>query len=680
MILFCRRACYPEDGKQIMTLPLLKDIVIIMALSIGVLFLFSRLRLPAIVGFLMTGLLAGPFGLQWVSAIYEVEILAEIGVVLLLFTIGIEFSLNNLLQIRKTVLLGGTLQVVLTVLAGLAVAHGAGRPLGQSLFVGFLISLSSTAIVLRLIQERAEVDSPHGRTMLGILIFQDVVVVPMMLLTPLLGGVQGSSMVPLALLLARGLGVVVLVLLGSKWVVPTILHQIVRTRSRELFMLSILVMCFSIAWLTSSIGLSLALGAFLAGLTISESEYSRQALTLILPFKDVFSSFFFISIGMLLDMGFLLEQWQVIALLTGGVLGLKAFLAALATLSLGFPVRTSVLAGLGLCQIGEFAFVLSKTGLEHGLLPGSSYQLFLSVSVITMAATPFVVTLAPRVADLVTRLVMPRRLRARGAAERAPVQPGLKDHLVVVGFGINGRNLARAAKVAGIPYIILEINSETVRRQKTLGVPIYYGDATQEAVLEHVNVQGARVVVVAISDPAAARSIIETVRRLNPLACIIVRIRYILEMKPLYELGASEVIPEEFETSMEIFSRVLRKYLVPRGEIEKLTAEIRADGYETFRKPSSEPVSLSEVVPHLQNTEIATFRVGEGSEAAGRSLAGLELRRKHGVILLAIQRDSETVATPGADTRLHAGDVLVLIGAPEKMAGAAGLFRRPTHL
>ena len=348
-----------------MEVPLLSDILIIFGLSIMVLFVFNRLRIPAIVGFLLTGVLAGPYGLGLIKAIHEVEVLAEIGVVLLLFTIGMEFSLEALLRIRKSILLGGCLQVLLTILVTFVLASlQIGCTFGESLFIGFLVSLSSTAIVLKLLQEKAEMDSPHGQTSLAILIFQDLIVIPMMLFTPLLAGMGGEIGQSLLILFAKGAGVIVLVILSAKWIVPQLLYQIARTRSRELFLLTVVVLCFAIAWLTSSVGLSLALGAFLAGLIISESEYSHQALGNILPFRDVFTSFFFVSVGMLLDVGFVVENLLSVLTIVLIILTVKTITAGFTTVLLGFPLRTALLVGLTLAQLGEFSFILARSGLK----------------------------------------------------------------------------------------------------------------------------------------------------------------------------------------------------------------------------------------------------------------------------------------------------------------------------
>ncbi len=658
-----------------MEIPLLNDIVVIFALSTVVLFLCSRLKVPSIVGFIVTGILAGPHGLGLVKSVHEVTVLAEVGVVLLLFAIGIEFSLKSLLQIRKSVLVGGSLQVLLTILTASVIAGWFGQPLGKAVFMGFLISLSSTAIVLKLFQERAEVDSPHGRTSLAILIFQDVIIVPMILITPLLAGEAADSGGSLLLLLAKALAIIVLVVVSARWVVPWVLYQVARTRSRELFLLSVFLICLAVAWMTSSAGLSLALGAFLAGLVISESEYGHQALGNISPFRDVFTSFFFISIGMLFDGGFLFDHPLLIVLITAGVMTLKAALGGISVTLLGFPIRTAVLVGLALSQVGEFSFILSKTGIDHGLLEGDVYQMFLSVSVLTMAATPFVMAFAPRVSDFVSRLPLPARLMSGLHPVEGIKVAGERDHLIIIGFGVNGRNLARAARAGKIPYVIIEMNPEVVRDEKAKGEPIYYGDATQEAVLEHADIKDARIVVVAISDPAATRRITELVRRLNRNVHLIVRTRYLQEMKPLYELGANEVIPEEFETSVEIFSRVLAKYLVPRDEIERFIAEVRADGYEMFRSISAGGgASFPDLELNVPGIEVSALRVEEGSCLVGKTLARSDLRRRFGITVVAIRRDSEILSNPDGETLIRSGDVLIVLGAPERVASAAGLF------
>ena len=658
-----------------MEIPFLKDLAVIFALSIAVLLVCHRLRIPTIVGFLLTGAVAGPSGLELIHAHEDVKVLAEIGVVLLLFSIGIEFSLENLLRIRKAIFLGGTVQVLLTFLVGFSVASAFGIHKGAAMFLGFLLSLSSTAIVLKGLQQRAELESPHGRTTLAVLIFQDVAVVPMMLLTPVLAGdlqTVGNSLLPL---LVKGVAIVVLAIISAKWFVPWILYQVARTRSSELFTVSVVMICVAVAWLTSAAGLSVGLGAFLAGLIISESEYSSHALGGIRPFRDVFSSFFFISIGMLLDCRFLIEEPVWILLATLGVLFVKGGVAALATLILGYPVRTLVLVGVALCQIGEFSFLLAEMGLEHGLFVGKTYQLFLAVSVLTMAATPFLLALAPRLAAALTRLPLPEKLKSGKRSTAVSGRPGRTNHLVIVGFGVNGRNLARISKLVGIEYVIVEMNAETVRRERANGEPIFYGDAMHTVVLKHAGIEHARVLVVAIPDPVAVRKITETAREMNSVVHIIVRARFLDQLKPLVQCGASDVVCAEFETSVEIFTRVLRKYLIPQDEIDRFTTEIRSDSYDMLRSPSLAPLALSDLPLMHSELEITVLRVREGSRVSGKTLAELHLRRDHGVTVLGIRNVGRMSLDVSPHDKLEVDNLVLLLSRPENLVDVSALFR-----
>ena len=660
-----------------MEIPLLYDICIIFGLSIGVLLICHKLSVPSIVGFLLTGLIAGPHGLGLIQADREVEILAEIGVILLLFAIGIEFSLKNLLRIKQAVLVGGSLQVGLTLLAAFALAKHFGHATNESLFIGCLAAVSSTAIVMKLLQERDETRTPQGRTALAILIFQDIAIVPMILITPILAGETGDISRALILLLAKGVVMIAVVFVGAKYVVPLILSQVLRTRSREVFLLSVLAICLAVVWLTSRFGVSLALGAFLAGLIVSESESSHDALGHISPFRDVFTSFFFVSVGMLLDFHVLFQKPLLIAGLTIGVLVAKSIIAGGVTSMLGYPLRTAILAGLTLSQVGEFAFILSKSGIEHGLLSDENYKLFLAVSVVTMAATPFIISAAPHVADGILRLPLPRRL-VSGLSPIALTQDAEQtNHVIIIGFGVNGRNVAKAARAADIPYVIIEMNPETVRTERANGEPIFYGDAIHDAVLHHANIKAARVVVVVISDDAASRRIVATAHALNPTAHIIARTRHLAEVEPLYRVGANEVIPEEFETSVEIFTRVLMEYLIPHDQIEQFIAEVRADGYKIFRTLPEDAPPVSDLKVHFPDLEISVLWVDQKSPFVGKSLAEIALRGTYEVTVLAVRRDEQILTNPHGQLRIEFDDEVYLLGNPEKIAQVADLFDNP---
>jgi CPA2 family monovalent cation:H+ antiporter-2 len=658
-----------------MDMPALRDLVIIFGLSSGILLLSHRLRLPAIIGLLITGVIVGPYGLRLVHDIEVVEQLAEVGVILLLFTIGIEFSLKALLSLRRIVGIVGTLQVGLSIALTYVAARLLGRSDGEALLWGLLVALSSTAIVLKLLGERGETDSPQGRIAVGVLIFQDLSVVPMMFLLPVLAGTAASSGPWLGWVIAKALAVVVVVLISARMVIPPLLHQVVRTRSHELFVLSIVLICFGTAWLTALAGLSLALGAFVAGILISESDYGQQALADVLPLRDLFSSLFFVSVGMLLNVRFALQYAVIITVIVVGIFLIKTFSGMVATLAMRYPLRIAVLTGLSLAQIGEFSFVLARAGFGADLIGEETYQEFVAAAVITMLATPLLLRVAPMLADGAARLALARWLQNSIGPDAEFPGMAMNDHVVIVGFGLNGRNVARALATADIPYLVFEMNPETVRTEREKGTPIAYGDASQEAVLHHAHVTTARVVVVAISDAAATRRVVELARRLNPGVHIIARTRYSQEVSPLCALGANEAIPEEFETSIEIFARVLRRYLLPREDIERQIAAIREDGYEVLRQLQPPPLSLAEVQRQLAGLEVETFRIAPGAPAAGKTLSELRLREQIGVTVLAIQRHGETLINPWGGTMLHAGDMLITLGKPVQFAEAAPFFR-----
>ena len=653
-----------------MEISLLPDIIIILGSSVLVIYLFQRLKLPTILGYLMTGIIVGPYALGMIAASHEVEVMAEIGVILLLFVIGMEFSLKSLAAIKNSVLIGGAVQVGLTILATALVAMSTGFALNTAIFLGFVFSLSSTAIVLKLLQERSEINAPHGKIALAILIFQDIIVVPMMLLTPILSGQAGNVWMVVGQLLLKTGAVVAIVLFGARYLIPYLLHEVAKTRSRELFILFVVVICFAVAWVTSSLGLSLALGAFLAGLVISESDYSYQATSLVIPFREIFVSFFFVSIGMLLDVSFLINHIFVVMGVLVLVILAKALIAGAATLLLRYPLRTAILTGLTLFQVGEFAFILSKVGMEYELMSEEVYQYFLSISILSMVLTPFVIQSSEAITRLFTAHKVLKKIPTRsGSGATLPEEQveQLKDHTIIIGYGVNGRNVAQAARFAKIPYVIIEINADTVKRERAKGEPILFGDATNHFILEHVHVYRARVAIVAISDPVATRGVTSSIRSICPTVHVIVRTRFMSEVAEQLRLGASEVIPEEFETSVEIFSRLLHQYLVPQDEIEQFVQNIRSDNYEMLRPRELSHRSIAPVT--LPNMNIASLRVqNRNGEVVERTMSESQIRSRYGVNILAIQRDDHYLSHIEADTDIRQHDILFLAGKPEDIA------------
>lgn len=650
-------------------IPLLRDIITIFGLSIAVLLVCARLHVPTVVGLLFTGVISGPHGFRLIKGLEEVEVLAGVGVVLLLFTIGLELSLKQLVRIKKQVFFGGLGQVIMTVSTVAFLTHHIfGADWGPSLFNGFLVSASSTAIVLKLLQDRAQIQTPHGQLTLAILIFQDIAVIPMMLVTPFLTGSGEAQAMDLLVHLGKGIFILLAVLLAAQKVVPWLLFQIARTRNSQLFLLSVLFLCFSVAWLTANVGLSLALGAFLSGLIIAESDYSHHAVGHILPFQQIFTSFFFVSVGMLLDVNFVMNNIILTISATIAVIILKSVVVMICALLLGYSLRVALLTGLALCQVGEFAFILASAGTQLGLVQGADYQLFLAVSLLTMVLTPLLIACGPGFADRLLRWGWPARIK-RGSLIYAPPMPRntLKDHVVIIGFGVCGRNLAWAADLAGIPYGVIEMNPETVRTERKKGRHIVFGDATQVAVLEQVNVKEARIVVIAVNDPIAGRRMVEMIREESPKVYIAARTRYVNEMQPMIDLGADDVIPEEFETSVEIFTRVLRKYLIPHDEIERFVTEVRSRGYQVLRRLSQHKSTLADLKLNLLDSDIGVYRVAENSPLIGKTLLEADVRRRFGVTILMIRRDLHVMSSPAPNTMIKSQDLIIVFGKPNDL-------------
>ena len=649
-----------------MELVFLKSLVIILCISAIIVFVLGRLKISSIVGFLIAGVIVGPHGAHLISEVKDVELFAEIGVILLMFTIGLEFSLKNLLKLRRSIFGGGLVQIVLTIavvvlLISLFVRHS----LHVAIFEGFLISLSSTAIVMKILLEKSAIYSPHGRMSVGMLIFQDLCIVPFMLLIPVLAG-NGGSAGDVVITMLKAALVVGIVLFASIWAVPRILHEVVSTRSRELFFMTIILLCLGTALVTSMFGLSLALGAFLAGIVISESEYAAQAISDILPFKESFTGLFFISVGMLLNLSFLRSHIWTISGIVIVIIFIKIITAAVSASIAGQSLQNSIHTGFYLSQVGEFSFILAVAGKTSGLITDEIYQLFLAASVLTMIATPFVINISsPAAVWFISRSLFNRLKRIRRIEEREPVPAKRAGHVIITGFGINGRNLAKVLKEMDIPYVVLEMNNNTVRKMKKKQEPIYYGDGTSVEILQKLGVQSARVLVIAISDAPATRRIVQIARKENPDIHIIVRTRYVAEVDHLTESGANEVIPEEFETSVEIFSRVLHHYNTPKNVISEHIENIRKDCYSVLRGVALPQKGITERQELLEGMETETYLIRDTSGSAGLSLRELNIRVETGATVIAVKRKDTVHHNPSSGFVLKEGDILLFIGKKE---------------
>lgn len=644
-------------------LPLLQDLLIVLVASLAVVCLLKRLRVPPVVGFLVAGVLVGPGGFGLVRDTHTVELLAEVGVALLLFTIGLKFSLLEMYRLRRWVFGAGLLQVALTLAATFALVRLLGFNTQLALLLGFVISLSSTAIVLKLQEERGEGHAPQGQFALSVLIFQDLAVIPILLLVPLLrestGAWQGA-----VLGLLKSLGLLVVLLVAARLIIPRLLEPVARSRSPEVFTLAIIGIALGTAYLSNQAGLSLALGAFLAGVVISETHYTHHVTAQILPLRDALSSLFFVSVGMLVQPAAWLAVGGALAGLTVGVIVLKFIVVALVALLFRLGPRHAVLSGLALAQIGEFAFLLLYATGESGPLDSGLRQLVLSVAVLTMALTPLLMAAGPWVSGLARR---------PGGMALAAEGESLEDHVILIGYGVNGRNVARSLRKLEVPYVVVELNPQTTRAIIEEGGQVVYGDACQESLLRQAGVTRARVLVVAIADPLAAKCIVAIARGLNPALVIVVRTRFVAEVEQLARLGAAHVVPEEFETSLELLGRVMAAYGAPVWTIEREQALMRRQGYHALNQPpaAADQPSLALL---LADAEVAAVNLEPGAAAIGCTLRDLDLRGQTGAAVVALVRNQQALPNPAADVVLQTADSLVLFGQQAALAAAARLL------
>jgi CPA2 family monovalent cation:H+ antiporter-2 len=657
-----------------MELDLLKGIVIIFALSTLVNFLFTKIKVPTILGYLLTGVIVGPSLLGIIGNSDDMGTIAEMGVVMLLFSIGLEFSLNNLLKIRKIVFLGGFLQLVLTVAVTMFIARGYDIEWKGALFIGFITALSSTAVVLRILQERSELTSNYGRTVLGILIFQDLLLVPLLLFTPILGGQDNGEQSSLLFLALKAVFIIGFIYFGNRWLMPKLLHAIAMTRNQELFTMATLLICLAVALLTAELGMSLAFGAFIAGLMISDTQYSHSIFGNLAPLKDLFVSFFFVSIGILLDLNFIYDNPVLVIFTVFIVIFFKSMMASGTAFLLGHTFRGTIMVGFALSQVGEFSFLLASMGLEYDIISSFYYQLFLAVAVISMALTPFLMQVSRPLSNMLLKLPLPKKM-VEGIFPLPHVDiPEIRGHMVLIGKDSRAYNLAKMAKTMGLTYIAIVFDPDSVKKRQARGELVIYGDAVNEPILEKANVDKADIVVISVGYMITAMAIIEKVRNMNSHAHIIVRTKKVEDIEDLYNVGADKVIPEEFETSIELFDRVLTKLLIPRNKINAFINSVRNDNYGIFQE--NDHKSGLGALRELANIEITAVSVDEDSPVIGKSLVEMQLRNRHGVTIAALLRRKELLDNPDPETLIEKGDTVYLMGRPEQIADASGIFEK----
>ncbi|MBS4034622.1 MAG: cation:proton antiporter [Ignavibacterium sp.] len=633
----------------------IQDIVVILLVSLPIIFLFRKIHLPSIVGFLIAGMIIGPFGFKLITQLESVEMMAEIGIILLLFTIGLEVSFTQLIRLKKFLLLAGGLQITLTIVFSTVIFYLLRIPLNQAIFFGMLVSLSSTVIVLKLLSDSSELEAPQGKISLGILIFQDLVIVPMFLALPVLGSAGELNLTDILLKLALAFGTVGLLLLGAKFLMAKIMYQLANLRMRDAFMIGILLILLGTAYITHAMGLSFALGAFIAGLILAESDYNFQIIADIQPLRDAFNSIFFVSIGLLLNIQFVIDFPVKILVLTLSIILLKGLIVVLIVLFMKYPLRIAIVTGLIVAQIGEFSFVLAQAGGNFGLIASDNYNAFLASSIFTMILTPFLFKLAPHLGFKSAEI-------GKQKSEITSAEKELTGHVIVAGFGLNGKNLTHVLKETGISYVVVELNPDTVLEEKKKGEKIIFGDISKVEILHRTNIEKAKVLVFAISDPATTRRSLSLAKQLNPNIYTVVRTRYVNEIDELAKLGADVIIPEEFETSLEIFRKVLEKYHIPLNIIMKQVAIIRNESYKLLRKDEKEPTSFIHLDEILAAGITETYFVNDDNPFIEKELSEINLRAETDATIIAIVRDGKTITNPSGKEKLLAHDTLVITG------------------
>lgn len=634
------------------------QLIIILGFSIPVIYIFNKIKLPSIIGFLITGIIIGPFGLKLIDDIGGIQLMADIGVAFLLFTIGIEIRLSRFLKNLSEILLTGGMQILCTFIVGLAIGLAMQLSIGQSVFIGFILVHSSSALILKILKDRDDENSPQGKISIGVILFQDVMVVPMMLLIPFLVGGSGPDALMIIWKLVKSILIIVVILVAARYIIPFALERLVTMNMRDVLVISSVVITMGIAWITESLGLSLAIGAFLAGLALSDTDFTHQIISDISPFRDVFLSVFFVSFGMILNLDFLRENTGYIITISLMIILIKATIVFGLVKWMRYPLRVALLSGVLLSQIGEFSFVLASQGFENKIISNEIYQTFIGASVLTFMVTPLLVSL---VYYLLTRknIFNPAR-QGLHPDERIPVS----NHVIICGMGLNGRNLAKVLKETAIHYVVIDLNFQKIKKAKSKGDKnTIWGDASSVEILRRANVEAARVMVIAISDRFLTKSCLQNAKAINPKLHVIVRTKYLADIEELLALGADDVIPEEFETSIQIFSRVLKMFHIPNSIVLAQGNIIRNKSYGVFRDVRYTQEAFDQIGQILAQGTIETYFIGPGNPIIGKSIRDVNLKAESGAMIINIIRKNQTITNPPSEFVFEAEDQLILFGS-----------------
>ncbi|HED33757.1 MAG TPA: potassium transporter [Gammaproteobacteria bacterium] len=649
----------------------LSDTIILLAISVVVVSLFRRIRLPAILAYLTVGIFLGPHAANLVQNTDTLHFLAEIGIAFLLFSLGLEFSLNKLISNRRAVVGLGSTQVAFTLLAAGCTAWLLGSSIESAFVIGCVLALSSTAIVIKQLGEQLETDSRHGQASISILLFQDVAVVPMLVIIPVLASDNETSFVlELSYSFAMGVGVTVIMLAIGRWLLRPLFHEIASAHSAELFTLAVLLVALLSAWTTEFAGLSMALGAFLAGMMLSETEFKHQIENDIRPFRDILLGLFFITVGMLLDLNSLQQVFVWAILLAIAVIIAKTLiimiLSKLITRSTnGVALRTGVV----LSQCGEFGFAIMALAVSSNLLAKTEEQILLASIILTMIATPFLV----KYNGLLAKKLVGGYLQSREET-REHITSGaapLKDHVIICGFGRIGQNIAKILDSEGFSYFALDYNVELIKNASKAGYKVAFGDSTHREILLAAGIERAAILVICHDNVGSAEKTLHQAKAINKDVPILVRTQDDTYYTKLTEAGATEVIPETLESSLMMASHVLSILGMPMAKIVRRVQEMRNNKYATLREFFHSNESDDLELPDDLRKRLRTFILTEGSYAIGKKIEDLHLQSR-GITLHRNRRNDSSVVSPSSSDNLKSGDVLVLFGTPEDLEHIEG--------
>lgn len=640
-------------------LALIQDLTLIWISALVMGHICIRLKQPVIAGYILAGVLVGPHGLRWINQPDQIEVLAEFGVAMLLFALGVDLSLKQVISSARRILSAGVSQIILSLAVGWVSAWLAGlvRSPAEGFLFGSICAISSSVVISKTLLDRGELDSIHGRILIPLALVQDLSLVVIIPFLPVLSHTGSSDSSGILVAALKAVAFAAIVVIGATRVIPPVLARAAKTNAKEIFLLSILVLCLSIALLSQAFGMSIALGAFLAGLMMSESTYAHQALTDVSPLRDMFSIIFFVSVGMLLDPLFISNHWLDVGIFVICLIAGKAVIGALCALLATSNLRSAILVGVGLSQIGEFSFVLLTLGYRAGLLSDSIYNLFFAGAIVSMVASPVLMGITPRLL----------RSHFKNSAE-SPPESGrldLQEHVIVCGFGRIGRNLGHILEAFQIPFLVIELNASIIEDLAIQGIPHIYGDAMNKLVLTKAQLSQASILVLSMSDPLSSEAIAAFARLTNPAIKVIARAHRHDEIRLFRSAGVNAVVQPEFEASIEITRLVLHGLNRPFNEVHHALNVIRSRRYAIFQ-PDIDAMEPSAYV-ECSGEQMGLWFSVDSVELHSRSLADLDFRARTGATVAAVRRDGATFAFPEPTFKLECNDQIYAVGKCEQL-------------